>query len=235
MFNIAVCDDNKTICSQIESTLLAYAEKNLLKINVTIFYDGESYINYTEKGNNFDLVYLDIQMNSLNGVEVGKIIRKVRKDYSTEIVYISGKDEYDRLLFDLQPLHFIPKPINPNSVIEDLKLAMERSKKSFDFFKYKKGNEFFKIPVNDIIYFESQSREMKIVLKDSEDYFYGSMEDITQTFTKFQFVKIHRSYLINYDHARIFKYDEVKMSNGDVLPISQSKRKEIRELQIDAE
>jgi DNA-binding LytR/AlgR family response regulator len=230
--DIAICDDDKKICSQIENILLDYSNRNCLKIQVDVFFSGESLLSYLAQGHSYDLVYLDIEMGVINGVEVGLQVRKVIKDYATEIVYISGKDGYDRQLFDVQPLHFIPKPIQASIVIDDLKLAMERAKKSNVFYQYQKLHDIYKIPVNDIIYFESQNREMKIVTTRSEDYFYGNIEDIELKVAGHQFLRIHRSFLINYNHVAILRYTEVAMSNGVTLPISRTKRQGFRNLQI---
>lgn len=235
MLKIAICDDDHGICSQIEDILLKYVKKNYFKIDIQVFYSAETLLNYIKQGNKIDLIYLDIEMGQISGIEVGRYIRKVMKDYTTEIVYISGKDEYDRQLFDVQPLHFIPKPISPSLIIEDLNLAISRLKKTIDPFEYTKGNNRFKVAMKDIIYFESVNREIKIVLMDHEDYFYESMEKVHTAVSSHQFVKIHRSYLINYNHVSIFKYDEIVMSNGEVLPISQARRKAIRDIQVNEE
>ncbi len=229
---IAVCDDDKKICSQIEKILLDYSSRNCLKIQVDIFFSGESLLSYIKQGHSYDLIYLDIDMGGMNGVEVGLQLRKVMKDYTTEIVYISGIDGYDRQLFDVQPLHFIAKPIKASIVIDDLKLAMERAQKSNVFFQYQKLHDIYKTPVNDIIYFESQNREMKIITTRGEDYFYGNIEDIELKVAGHQFLRIHRSFLINYNHVAILRYSEVVMSNGAILPISRSKRQGFRNLQI---
>ena len=86
---IAICDDDKNICTQIENTLLEYSEKSMQKIEVLVFFSGEDLIGYINNGNLFQLIYLDIEMKKMNGVDVGKYIRKILKDYATEIVYIS--------------------------------------------------------------------------------------------------------------------------------------------------
>lgn len=230
--NIAICDDDKKICSQIENILLDYSNKNCFKVEIDVFFSGESLLSYLAQGNSYDLVYLDIEMGVTNGVEVGLQIRKVMKDYATEIVYISGKDGYDRQLFDVQPLHFIPKPIRASTVIDDFKLAMERAKKINESFQYQKLHDLYKIPINDIIYFESQNREIKIVTTSCEDIFYGKLEDIELKVAGYQFLRIHRSFLINYNHVAILRYSEVVMSNDVTLPIGRTKRQEFRNLQI---
>lgn len=230
--NIAICDDDKKICSQIENILLDYSNRNCLKLQVDVFFLGESLLSYMTQGHSYDLVYLDIEMGVINGVEVGLQIRNVIKDYSTEIVYISGKDGYDRQLFDVQPLHFIPKPIQASIVIDDLKLALKRVQKSNVFFQYQKVHDIYKTPINNIIYFESQNRENKIVTTRGEDSFYGNLEDIELKVAGHQFLRIHRSFLINYNHVAILRYSEVVMSNDVTLPISRTKRQEFRNLQI---
>lgn len=232
MIYIAICDDNNAICAQIENILLGYSRKKGIKVSLDVFYSGESLMNFISIGNNFDLIYLDIELENMNGIEVGRQIRKLHKDYSTEIVYISGNEGYDRQLFDVQPLHFIPKPINPFIIIEDFELALERTHKIGGFYRYQKGYDIYKVPINDIIYFESQNREIRIVTVDREDFFYGKMEDISLSVSEYQFFQIHRSYLINYIHAFILRYSNVVMSNGSILPISRARRQDFRNLQM---
>lgn len=232
MIKIAICDDDKTICSQIERILLKYSGRDYLKTEIKVFFNGESLLEYMRIGNEFDLIYLDIEMNKLDGVEVGKQVRKILKNYETEIVYISGKDGYDRKLFDVQPLHFIPKPIEASIVISDLKLALERRKRKMIFFRYQKKHEIFKIPISEIIYFESVNRQLKIVTTKGEDFFYGKLKDVISRMTEYEFIHIHRSYLVNYNHIRIMKYSEIVMCNDVTLSISRQKRNEFRSLQF---
>ena len=235
MIKIAVCDDDRLICSQVEDILLKHANRNYMKINTDVFYSGESLLNYLKQDDSYDLIYLDIELGEISGIQVGQQIRKIMKNYTTEIVYISGKDNYYRQLFDIQPLNFIEKPINPQPVIESLELALERLKKSTGFFQYQKGHEIYKVEISRILYFESLNREVRIMMTDQEDLFYGNLEDISIRVSGYSFLKIHRSYLINYNHASILRYSEVVMSNGAVLPISRNRRQEIRNLQINEE
>ena len=232
MVKIAICDDDVEICSLIENILIKYAALNALRIEAHIFYSGETLLKRLKDGDKFDLIYLDIEMKGINGVEAGLQIRKVMKDYTTEIVYISGKDGYDRQLFDVHPLHFISKPIKETLVIEDLLIAMVRREKHSGNFHYKKGQNSYIIPACDIIYFEGQDRKIKIVTTKGEDSFYGNLEDIERDVAEYRFILIHRSYLINYQHVAIRRYSEVVMSSGAILPISRSKQKELRNLHI---
>ena len=230
MLRIAICDDEKILCSQIEKILLEYSKLNFLEMDIEVFLSGEELCRYIEEKYGFDLIYLDIEMDIMNGIEVGKKIRKQLKDYKTEIVYVSGKDSYDRQLFDLQPLNFISKPVKSSEVIENLNLAISRAENSNYKFTYKKRSEVYKIPIKDIIYFEGFGKQIKIITINHMDTFYGKIDDVFKNVAGHQFIKNHRSYIINYMHTTVFKYDEVTMSNGVSLPISQSKRKEVKQI-----
>lgn len=232
VINIAICDDDKLICSQIENTLLSYTNSICLEVELNVFYDGKSLLDYIEQGFPLDVLYLDIEMDQIDGIEVGKWLRKVLGNHNIEIIYISGHDHYDRQLFDVQPLHFISKPIKDSIVIDDLKLALERARKQAGFFTYQKGFDIYKVPIKDIIYFESINRKIKIVTGDGINLFYGRLEDVLFTVSKYQFLQIHRSYLVNYNHVNIIRYNEVIMSNGEALPISKLRRQNFRNLQI---
>ncbi len=85
MFRIAICDDDQAIGSQIEKVLLKYSKTACLEIDITVFYSGEELYRYIESGHGFDLIYLDIEMELMDGLEVGKRIRNVMKDHKTEI------------------------------------------------------------------------------------------------------------------------------------------------------
>lgn len=235
MYKIAICDDNKEVCSQIEKLLLKYSDKKDIKIEIDVFYSGEDILKNISKGENFDLIYLDIEMKNISGIEVGKYIRNIKQNYISEIVYISGKDEYDRELFAVQPLNFIPKPIDDLKVINTFELAIKKSEKEKKFFEYKKNRIVHKVAIDEIIYFESVSRQIKIVTINKEDYFYGKLSDILALLAKYKFIQTHRSYIVNYNHIRDFKYDEVVMSNGDNLIISKAQRNFVREYQIQEE
>ena len=228
MFVIAVCDDNPAVCDQLEEILLQYAVQVRRNIGVEKFDSGEHLLDYILQVNAFDLIYLDIELGGISGVEVGQKIRKGLNDYRTEIVFISGRDSYDRQLFDVQPLNFIPKPIQKDLVIDALNLALVRAEEKSIVFQYQKGHDLIRVPVNDIVYFESLNRQIRIAYTDRDDLYYGNLDDVMKKLFGGHFIQIHRSYYINYDHVTVFRYSEVVMSNGAVLPVSRSKRPELR-------
>lgn len=72
MLRIAICDDNNLVCSQIEEYILEYQRLSFRKFDVNIFYTGEDLINFIKNDNSFDLIFLDIELGTITGIEVGK-------------------------------------------------------------------------------------------------------------------------------------------------------------------
>lgn len=234
MFKIAICDDIKSTCDEIKDIILNISKGALSEnISIDIFYSGEALISdIREEENLYDLIFLDIELGGkINGVEVGRIIRGEMDDYITQIVYISSKNNYDRQLFDVQPLHFLQKPIDVLKIENDIKLAIKISGKENKFFEFKNLRNIIKVPYKDILYFESRGREIILVSCKTQYIFYNNIHSLSKILPDF-FIYPNRSYLVNYELITCFKFEELVMSNGDVIPISRNKRKEIRNLQL---
>lgn len=232
MIRIAVCDDVSAICSELENIILEFQKQTNYELTVEAFYSGEDLIEYIKNENTFDLIFLDIELGKINGVEVGRHIRDELEDYITKIVYISSKNSYDRQLFEVQPLHFLSKPLNREKVIKDINLAIKILEKENKMLSFKIGQINYKKPIKEIIYFESIRREIKLVSIKETLYFYDTMEDVIKQLSKSRFIQPHRSYFVNYDNVISIKRDEIKVCNGDTIPLSRLKMKEIKELQI---
>lgn len=229
MLRIAICDDDKIICQQLEDMLADIEEDINEQFEVEVFYSGEELYRFLGKNNRYNMIFLDIEMRDLNGVEVGKKIRDEMNDETTQIVYISGREDYAMDLFEVRPLNFLIKPVSKTkieAVISKVKKILGESKQ---FYEYKNGNVNFSVPVGDIMYFESDGRKVNIILMDDVKVFYGKLSEVEEKLGSQDFIMIHKSYLINFNHVIEYTYDYVKMSNKETLTISQNNRKAVRE------
>ena len=232
MFKIAICDDVPSVCSDLKAMIMDMKNDLICKeITIDTFYSGEALIDNIKEENLYDLIFLDIELGKINGVEIGHIIRKQMEDYVTKIIYISSKDIYDRQLFDVQPLHFLKKPIDSKKVFDDIQLAMKISEKENRNFEFKSFRNTIKVPYRDILYFESRGRKVFLMGTKSNYTFYGNINSLEEVLPKF-FIHPNRSYFVNYEFVTCFKFEELIMTDGSIIPISRNKRKEIRELQL---
>ncbi len=219
------------MCIEIEQMILDYSIQCNTKIDIEVFYDGKELLNYIENKHYFDLIFLDIELKSTTGIEVGTNIRNKLDDYISKIVFISSKSGYERQLFDVQPFNFMDKPIDKDKLVKCIHLALKLLDKEKKIFKYKVGHEFKQIAIQDILYFESKLRKVKITTLNGTDEFYGTLENI-KTQLPNSFVTTHVSYVVNYNYIEKISAETILMINGVTIPISKRNLKDIHQLQI---
>ncbi len=227
MLRIAICDDDNTICSQIEGILFELSKSFVEKMEIEIFYSGESLCQYMSDGGYLDVIFLDIELQVINGVEVGKKIRDEMHNETTQIIYISGKDSYAMELFETRPLNFLIKPLEEQKIEKVIKEVIKLAAKSNQIFEYRIGRTQNRIPAKDILFFESCGKKIKIFTRSEVHEFYGKLSDLEQQLNNKDFMQIHKSYLVNYFHVIKYQYENVQMSDNTVLPISQQHRKSV--------
>ena len=204
MINIAICDDNIHMCSEIENILLNYQKSNYLRFNIDIFSDGKNLIKHLDLGNKYQILFLDIEIGNITGVDIGKYIRKNLNNREIKIIYVSSFDKYAMELFDLKPTNFLIKPIDKR--------------------------EFIKL--KDIIYFETikLSKNIKLVTIDNEYIFRENLNKIQENLEKHDFIKINKSILVNFNYIKVFKPGEFKiiLTTEEEVPLSKNRLKEIK-------
>lgn len=227
MYRVAVCDDETSTCAELETMLLSYGSLMSVPLEIDIWYTGASLCEAFKKGYYIDLIFLDIELIGLNGLQVGKFIRDELNDYKTFIVYISSRQNYAMSLFKVQPLDFLIKPIGKNELAEVMARFLKLTEYGKLFFEFKSRGKLYKIPCEDIIYFSSMERKIIIITCNGQYEFYGKLKNIASGL-KSMFLQIHQSYLINQNYVSEYGYDSVKMINGDVLIISKANRVKVR-------
>ncbi|KAF5084257.1 Transcriptional regulatory protein BtsR [anaerobic digester metagenome] len=231
MLKIAVCDDNHYLCIEIEQVILDYSIQRNIKIDIEVFYDGKELINYIENQHSFDLIFLDIELKTTTGIEVGTTLRKKLDDYITKIVFISSKTGYERQLFDVQPFNFLDKPIDKEKILNCIYLSLKLLDKEKKKLKYKVGKEYKQIAFQDILYFENKLRKVKITTLDGTDEFYGTLANIKSQLPNI-FLTTHNSYIVNYNYIKKISGDSILMINEMIIPISKRNLKDIQQFQI---
>ncbi|MDO4274069.1 MAG: LytTR family DNA-binding domain-containing protein [Eubacteriales bacterium] len=229
MFHIGICDDCREIGGELEEMLYSYGEKHGIQMDVSIWYTGENLCGYLKNSEQIlDVLFLDIELNTTDGVQIGRFIREEMDNLDTMIIYISGNSSHAMDLFRIQPLEFLIKPLDAGKVQEVMDRVIRLTEKKKGIFEYYSGGFYFKVLVKDILYLHSQNKKIHIILKDGNKEFNGKLKDVIPDMPG-SFIQIHQSYVINFDHIDECSYDTVKMKNGDILSISQPYRKQVRE------
>lgn len=228
LYRIGICDDEIDTCNQLEYHIQKYLNEVYIECKIEIFYSGESLCQHLKNNEDFNLVFLDIELPQINGIQVGSFIRNILQDEITDIVYISSKTNYALELFSNRPLDFIVKPISFEKIKIVLDLAVKRNGIRDRYFEFPYSRSVRKVPLQQIMYFKSDNKKIHIILQSGEEViFNGKLVEVQKTLPELFFLQIHKSYLINYNYVSEYNYNWVKMINGDILNISKSHRKEV--------
>lgn len=227
MLRVAICDDESVIAHQIENNVYKTCIREGIKVDTEVYYSGNDLEEAILTGQNFDLIYLDIQMENGDGISTAKNIRKM--DENVLLIFVSSYDRYLMELFQLDVFCFIKKPIDSDSFSQKFLEANEKicNKSAFFVFKYK--NREYKILCKDIVYFESKGRQVNIFVKNGDVHIFNEkLSEVEKRLEhgKISFLRIHQSYLVNYLLIKSRSKADIILVNGTRLPISEEKQKE---------
>lgn len=226
MFRVAIVDDDIVFCSKLQNYIeIVWGTNNF----ADDFCNGREFIEALDKGNKYDIVFLDIEMPFINGFEAGSTLRALDKDENVYIVYVSSYTERLTQLFALHPFDFLTKPVDFdtfknvwNKIITDINLHKKRIE-----ITYKR--EHILIPISDITYIEALSRRIIIHTVDGNSI--ESYEQISSIYGRIIlensfFIRPHKSYIVNRQY--IDRYDKSSITIGNIsIPIGRSYRQNI--------
>lgn len=232
MYNIGICDDERAACAQIADMIYAYDKRHKIGIEISVWNTGEGLYADMRKNKSIDLLFLDIELVSTDGIRIGRLIRQELENQDISIAYISSKSSYALELFKIHPIDFLIKPISAQDIDDTIDEALRLYNRNNTVFEYKADGYTCKIPYRDIIYFYSENKKINMVTAESTIQFTGKIKDLAGTMPG-NFMQIHQSYIINMNHMNECSYELVKMNGGAVLSISQPYRKQVRKQIMD--
>lgn len=232
MIRIAICDDEDAVCSALESFINKACAEIHIESEIDIFSSGVILKSHLRNESMYNIFFLDIELQDDTGIDVSDCIRNEIRDESAQIVYVSGKTEYDRQLFAFRPFSFIEKPFDAGVIRTTLEKYMRIYGDKNDLFHYKYGHDTYWVNLRTVLYFKSSRKLINIITLSNKDEFYGTISSITEHLRSHGFISPHKSYLVNYRFIKVFQADSIIMVNGDKIPIAKGKRDEISKLQL---
>jgi len=226
VYRIGICDDERNTCMELEKMIREYAKQNMLDLETLIWHTGEELCEIIGELR-LDLLFLDIELVTTSGIEVGRYIRNKMENHEIAIAYISSKSSYAMELFKIRPIDFLIKPVRYEDVAEIIAESLKFYRRNKKIFEYHSKGVYGKVQYRDIICFSSDNKKVNIMTVSSVIVFNGRLRDILPQLPE-NFIQIHQSYIINLDHMVSCTYDCVTMSGEVVFNISQPYRKEVR-------
>lgn len=224
--HIAVVDD-EAIQIQTMKSLIVHAARQLnIAVNVDQFSSGEAFLFELEDYPTLDIVFLDIEMKQVDGLDVAKKIRET--DQNLTIVFATAYAEYAVQGYDVQALDYLLKPIEVEQVARVLKRHLDKKPHLRESLTVESKGEFIKIYMEDILYIEVNKRECDIHIRNQIITVNQTLRELMEQLND-AFIQTHRSYLVNVAHINRLLNKDVELTNGESVPVSRRLAKEVQE------
>lgn len=227
MLEIAICDNEEADLKLLGQYVTGFLKNNQdTEGNIELFLSSEKLKSRLEE-KSFDIFVLDILMPKINGIELGRVIRK--SDEEAEIIYTTSSKEFAFDAYGIHALRYLEKPIGPEALEEAMavaKQAVERNTIQKVNVNAKKG--LITVKVNDIIYIENVSRCAVYVLKDGTQivgtYNRKTFEDSIHPLNEHpDFLQPHKSFFVNMKYIQAIQGGILLLDNGRQIFISRNR------------
>ncbi len=212
---IAICDDSVADAEFVKSILTRWADQRQLEVHPEVFPSAEAFLFRYAEDKSWDILLLDIEMGSMDGVTMAKQIR--RDNEAVQIVFITGYSDYIAEGYEVAALHYLMKPVNQDKLFAVLDRALEKHKQNERCLNLESSGEMVRIPFYEIRYLDVQLNYVTIHAK--RDY------TVKRTLGEFEkeldtrFVRVGRSMILNLKFISMVTRTEVHLSNGETLPL----------------
>ncbi len=223
MLKIAMCDDEKNVCDYIEKRVVDFLAKVDSEGETSVFFDSAPLIEFCQENPSLlDIIFLDIKMKTVNGVDCAKQLRDL--DVEALIVFVTSSAEYVFSGYEVKAFRYILKTDLVNAFDRIFgECLKELSKADDSFYTVKTASAVKNIPLNDILYFESNRRVLIVHTKNDEYSFYGKLDQVEKELDGKDFIRTHQSYFVNARKIKSVSKDSAELQNGEFLPVSKSK------------
>lgn len=218
--NIAICDDEKIVRQQIKGLI----EKQKADCDLELYETGEELL---AAGKHFDMVFLDIQMEGINGIDTARTLRAQNEE--TVLIFITGIKEYVFDAFDVAAFHYLLKPIEENKFMEVFDRAVKEAEKRKEkgqkqlFIKTRQRN--ITLEQKNILYIENRGRKAEIHTVDETIEIYAAMIELEKQLGG-EFYRCHRGYLVNMAYITEYSNDSIRLSDGESIYLAKEKYNE---------
>ena len=234
MIQIAFCDDDQTVLDQLSALLEKYRAQRCVQIQCTAFHSPLDLLAEIEKGTRYDILFLDVIMPAENGITAAKEIRQY--DNVVKIIFLTSSAEFAVESYVVGAYFYQIKPIwedsffrLTDSVIAECRRADQRSL----ILRCKTG--ITRVELDKLEYCEVIRRSLLLHKTDGTVLeAAGSMDSLCESLAEHRnFLRIHRSYLVNLEHIQTITPKTLVMSSRAELPIPRGRFNDIKDAYLE--
>ena len=226
---IALCDDENDWINHFEEYFIKY-KRTHKDVDWDIFYSAEDFLKYYyDNGSQYDVLITDIEMGSMNGIDLANSLYEIDKDI--KIFFLTNYEKYVRKCFDCRPVNFWDKSTITYNMVQNAleKIISELNSKS-GVFKFKSGEMYMRLPYTKILYFATNGRKLIVHTTDRDYDFYGSFKQYIDIWKNNGFYSVNRFYCVNTNAMVSLKDNNLILYDETKIALSAKNKKSVKEL-----
>ena len=214
-YRVAIVDDRETDAQFVRDLLIDWSENRQLGIQAQTFSSAESFLFRYAEDKDWDILLLDIEMGSMDGVTMAKRVR--RDNEAVQIVFITGYSDYISEGYEVSALHYLMKPVSREKLLTVLDRAIEKCRQQERCLILESAGELVRIPFYDIRYLDVRQNYVTVHAKDDHTV-KRTLGDFEKDLDN-RFCRVGRSMIVNLSFIQRVNKTEIRLSDGTVLPL----------------
>lgn len=224
--HIAICDDESFFREHLRKLLLNYSFQENIDIHISEYAGGETLLAACSEGpeKNMDVLFLDIRMDGTDGMETARLLRA--QGCKCLIVFLTSLTEYVQKGYEVKAFRYLLKEQMSN----ELGRVMDACRQELgteEYFSFSYERCSYRIPRQDILYFESRKRLIVIHGRNGMYRFYQKLDVLENQLAGVGFLRCHRSFLVQERYIRSWKENALWLEDGTEIPISRTYEREV--------
>lgn len=217
MFSIAVCDDEVIECCNMAKRIKEIMDEMKMPCIIRRFRSGEELLQAPES---FDIIFLDIIMQDMDGMKTAQLLRKKVSDKI--LIFVSSSRNYVFEAYDVEAFQYMVKPVDDRKLKSVLKkVVCKTESRSQEFIIVSRERQKKKLFLDDIYYFEIWGRIVEVHGTEGVFSYYGQIGELENKLWDNGFFRCHKSYLINLKHVDGYNRQEAVLENGEKIVIAK--------------
>lgn len=214
-YKIAICDDSDVDRQYVLNMINRWAAEVGHQVHINTFVSAEDFLFHYAEESDYDILLLDIEMGTMDGVTMAKQLRK--NNDTIQIIFITGYSDYISEGYEVAALHYLMKPVKEEKLGSVLERAVEKISKNEKVLNFESGGEIVRVPIYQIRYADVFGNYVTI----------HAMSDITIKMTLGElekslderFYRVGRSAIVNLTQISRVTKTEIKLSDGTALSL----------------
>ena len=219
MMKILICDDEQQYVDELKIHIENFMQSRVADFTIDTANNPQAVADSNEI---YQLAFLDIQMDALNGISLAKILKE--RNNKIVIFFVTSHNDYQDEAMDLRAFRFFEKPLNADRLYSGLEKAMEYIDESYVDFYVWTDNEHKQILVDDVIYVERGNRQVTLVTTQGNFTTRESFDEWCAILQNSFFYRVHKSFIVNLHYVTGYKYSELFVQNNVRIPIASRRQ-----------